>query len=63
MGNPIFDYEDGDFIIQTSDNMGIDTDGNTHMRLGDNMSLDVDMGEVHLNSGWSNNEDENSGMF
>ncbi len=63
MGNPIFDYEDGDFIIRTSGDMGIDTDGNIQMRLGDNLSLDVDSGEVHFNSGWSNNEDENSSLF
>lgn len=27
MRNPIFDYDDGDFIYQTSGNMGIDSDG------------------------------------
>ena len=34
MRNPIFDYDDGDFIYQTSGNMGIDSDGDLHMRMG-----------------------------
>ena len=58
MRNPIFDYDDGDFIFQASDNMGIDSDGNLHMRMGDNMSLDMDNGELHFNSGWENDDDD-----
>lgn len=46
MCNPIFDYDDGDFIYQTSGNMGIDSDGDLHMRIGDNMSMDMDTGEL-----------------
>lgn len=57
MYNPIFDYEDGDFIYQTSSNMGIDSDGDLHMRMGDNMSMNMDTGELHMTSGWKNNDD------
>lgn len=56
MCNPIFDYDDGDYIYQTSDNMGIDSDGDLHMRMGDNMSMDMKTGELHFNSGWKNND-------
>ncbi len=56
MHNPIFDYEDGDFIYQTSDIMGIDSDGDLHMRMSDNMSMDMDTGELHCNSGWENDD-------
>ena len=56
MCNPIFDYDDGDFIYQTSDNMGIDSNGDFHMRMGDNMSMDMETGEP-FNSGWKNNDD------
>ena len=55
MCNPIFDYDDGDFIYQTSDN--IDSNGDFHMRMGDNMSMDMETGELHFNSGWKNNDD------
>ena len=46
MCNPIFDYDDGDFIYQTSGNMGIDSDGDLHMRIGDNMSMDMPYSQV-----------------
>ena len=58
MRNPIFNYDDGNFIYQTSRNMGIDSDGNLHMRMGDNMSMDMDTGELHFNSGWKNSIDK-----
>ena len=58
MYNPVFDYEDGDFIYQTSDNMGIDSDGNLHMRMGDNMSMDLNNGELHFNTGWKNEDED-----
>ena len=53
----IFDMDDCDFIMQTSDNMGMDSDGNLMMRMGDNMAMDLDSGELHIVSGW-HDEDE-----
>lgn len=58
MSNPIFDYEDGDMIFQTSDNIGIDSDGDLHMRMGDNMSMNMSTGELHITSGWNNNDED-----
>ena len=58
MYNPIFDYEDGGFIYQTSDNMGIDSAGDLHMRMGDSMSLNMDTGELHMTSGWRRDDDD-----
>lgn len=58
MYNPIFDYEDGDFIYQTSGNMEIDSDGDLHMRMGDNMSMNMDTGELHMTSGWKSDDDD-----
>ena len=54
----IFDYDDGDFIMQTSDNMGMDMDGNLMMRMGDNMAMDMDSGELHMVSGWRNDDED-----
>ena len=56
MCNPIFDYDDGNFIYQTSGNMGIDSDGDLHMRMGDNMSMDMDTRELHFSSSQKNND-------
>ena len=43
MGKHFFDFEDGDFAHSISDNM----------------AMDLDSGELHIISGWSNDEDEN----
>lgn len=58
MGKLFFDFEDGDFVHSISDNMAIDPDGNLLMRMGDNMAMDMDSGELHIVSGWSNDEDD-----
>ena len=58
MRSPIFDYDDGNFIYPTSDTMGIDSDGNLHLRMSDNMSMNMETGELHFNSGWADNNDE-----
>ena len=58
MGNNFFDYEDGNFARSISDNMAIDSDGDLLIRMGDNMAMDMDSGELHIMSGWSNDEDD-----
>ena len=42
MRKHFFDYDDGDF---------------THT-ISDNMAMDMDSGELHIISGWSDDEDE-----
>ena len=42
MGKNFFDYEDGNFARSISDNM----------------AMDMDSGELHIMSGWSNDEDD-----
>ena len=59
MDKHFFDFEDGDFAHSIFDNMAIDSDGDLLMRMGDNMAMDLDSGELHIISGWSNDEDEN----
>ena len=58
MSKHFFDFEDGDFAHYISDNMAIDSDGDLLMRMGDNMAMDMDSGELHIISGWSNDEDD-----
>lgn len=52
MCNPIFDYDEGNFIYPTSRNMGIDSDGDFYMCMGDNMSMDSDTRELYSGSVW-----------
>lgn len=56
--NPIFNYDNGDYIWPTSDNMGIDSNGDLHMRMSDNMSLDMNTGKMHFTSGWLDDDDD-----
>lgn len=58
MGKYFFDFEDGDFVHSISDNMAIDSGGDLLMRMSDNMAMDMDSGELHIISGWSNDEDD-----
>lgn len=55
--NPIFNYDNSDYIWPTPDNMGIDSNGDLHMRMSDNMSLDMYTGEMHFNFGWADDDD------
>ena len=56
MCKSFMDMEDGDFCFTTSDNMAMDSDGDLLMRMGDNMAMDMDSGELHITSGWSDDE-------
>ncbi|MCR5538884.1 MAG: hypothetical protein K6F13_06395 [Lachnospiraceae bacterium] len=58
MCGPIFDYDKEDFIFRTSGNMGFDSDGDLHIRMGDHMSMDMDTGEIHFNSEWKEGDKE-----
>lgn len=57
MGKQFFDYDNGDFAHTISDNMAMDSGGNLLMRMGNNMAMDMDSGELHIISGWSDDED------
>ena len=58
MSKHFFDYENGDFAYSISDNMAIDSDGDLLMRMGDNMAMDMNSGELHIISGWPNEDDD-----
>ncbi len=51
-------YDDGNFAHTISDNMAIDSDGDLLMCMGDNMAMDMDSGELHIISGWLDDEDD-----
>ncbi len=56
MPKPVYDYEDGDFILNTSGNIGFDSDGDMMMRISDNMAIDLDSGEMHIVSSWATDD-------
>ena len=52
MTGPFIDFNDGDLGLPLSDNLAIDSEGHTLMKMSENMAVDVDNGDVHLISGW-----------
>ena len=60
MSKNFFDFEDDDFGMSISDNMAVDSEGNFMMRMSDNMAMamDMDTGDIHFISGWSDDEDD-----
>ena len=58
MGKFFFDFEDGSFAHSVSVNMAIDSDGDLLMRMGDYMAMDMDSGELHIISGWPDEEND-----
>lgn len=53
-----FDIFKGKFGFKMSDDMGMDSDGDMMMRVGDNMAMDMDSGELHFVSGWDDDDDD-----
>ena len=58
MGKQFYDFEDGDFAYSRSDDMSIDSDGDLMLRMGDNMAMDMDSGDLHIISSWSDDDDD-----
>ena len=57
MPGPIWDFEDGDFIMDMGGDMGLDSDGNMMIKMGDYMTMDMETGDLHIISGWDDEED------
>lgn len=51
MFDPVFDFNNGDFIFGDGD-VGFNSDGDMMMRMGDGMAMNMETGEMHLTSGW-----------
>ena len=41
-----------------SDDMGMDFDGDMMMRVGNNMAMDMDSGELHMVTGWDDDDND-----
>ena len=54
----IFDLDNGDFLFGRSGNIAFDSDGGMMIRMGDNMAMDMETGEMHMVSGWDNDEED-----
>ena len=56
---PKFDISDGDFIFGDG-NLGFDSEGHMMMGMGDNMSMDMETGDIHFTTGGFNSWDDDN---
>ena len=54
---PKFDINDGDFIFGDG-NLGFDSEGHMMTGMGDNMSMDMETGDIHFTTGGFNSWDD-----
>ena len=54
---PIFDLDDDDFVFPLSNDMAMDSNRDLMIRLGSNMALDLESGDLHMVMGWDGEED------
>jgi hypothetical protein len=52
-----FDISDGDLIFG-GDDIGFDSDGHMMQNLGGGMAMDMDTGDLHIVSGWDDEDDD-----
>lgn len=57
MSKGFFDYEDGDFVYTVSGNTAFNSNGDMLMRMSESTVLNVNTGDIHIISGWHNNDD------
>ena len=58
MGKSFFDYDDCNFVYTISDSMAINSNDDMLMRMGNNMAMDMETGDLHFISGWSDNNED-----
>lgn len=56
MSDPIFDLDSWDPMFKVSDDVAVDFEGRFSMRVGDNMAMDMDSGEVHFTTSWDSDD-------
>lgn len=52
-----FDFETGEFIFGSGD-MRFGSDGHMFHKMGGNMAMDMDTGDLHFVSGWEDEEED-----
>lgn len=54
----IRDYDDDDDVTRINHSMGIDSEGDVMIRVGNNMGYDPISDEFHFTSNWNSDDDD-----
>ena len=57
MKTPILDIESGELLYPVSDKLALDLEGRIRMRVNDNLSMDMESGELRFTTPWTVPED------
>ena len=52
MNNPIFDLNRNEMLLSISDHLAVDHKGNMHIKIGNNMAMDLTTGTAHFTTSW-----------
>ena len=53
----IYDFDDNELLHTLDDGTAIDKDGNVHMRVSEDLSVDLETNELHYTPGWEADTD------
>ena len=60
----IFDFTDGDYLMDMGSGMAMDTEGHLMQIMGPCMAMDLETGDLHLtdssSSSWANSDDNDN---
>ncbi|MBP5283231.1 MAG: hypothetical protein J6Y93_01005 [Treponema sp.] len=59
----ILNMDDGDIIVPVGNGLGMDSEGDLHMRVGEHMSMNMNNGDLHMVSNWEDDDPENCNNF
>lgn len=54
--SPLFGLDGDDFVFPLSNNMAMDSDGDLMIRVGSNVALNLESGDLHMIMGWDDDE-------
>ena len=57
MGKWVLDYDDNELLHTFNDGTAVDKDGNVHMRITEDLSVDLETDELHYTPGWEKDDD------
>ena len=57
MSDPVFDLDTWDPMIKVSKDLRVDSKGNSSLRMGKNMAMNLETGKMHFTTPWESDDD------
>ena len=63
MRDPVFNLDNWEPMFPIGDGMAVDSEGNFKIRMGDNLAMDMDTGELSFTSPWASSDGNDGEEF